>query len=327
MATAFEEAAREHSKRLARLIDRGGVERLRKLYEQAQAELERKLARLVDSSDFTVHQRNVLLAQIRIGQMDIAKRLGDASSVATIETQLDALNTAIRNIKRAEKKHGSGEAIHLPIEESARFQGLIDKRKSSLLKQHTASMKRYGSHVVKKIEGELSMSLMTGESGHEAVARVARAANVEFWRAERIVRTEQAFVYSATQRDAIAETARDMDGELYMRWTELVADGSLEPLDERVGADSVALHGQVVLPGEMFRMPSNAQSIVIETRWGTSRVSDDMMDGEWEHPPNRPHDRATIMPWHPDWEGPPSWRIIGGEKVHVTAKRGRGLLR
>jgi hypothetical protein len=136
---------------------------------------------------------------------------------------------------------------------------------------------------------------------------VQRVADVEWWRAERIVRTELAYAYSATQRDGIAATG----GGLYMRWTELVDDVSHAKLDPRVGADSVALHGQVALPGEVFRMPPGARG-----------VDESLASGEWEHPPNRPNDRSCIMPWRPEWpEAPPGWRLVGGSKVPVRAPR------
>jgi hypothetical protein len=253
--------------------------------------------------------------------MDIARQLGNASAAATIETQTDALRGLIKNIKQLEKKVGEGGVIRLPIEEASRFHGIIDKRKTSLLKQNKQSMASYGAGVVKKIEQEMSIALATGASTGEAVERVAKAADVEWWKAERIVRTEQAWAYNATHRDAIEETAQEID-DMYMRWTELVDDDSLEPLDDRVGADSVALHGQVVKPGGLFKMPPDAHEIEVETRWGTSKVSKGLLHKSWAHPPNRPHDRAVIQAWRPGWDVP-GWRIVGGQKVDVKPPRRR----
>jgi hypothetical protein len=320
--TTYKDASVEHIRRLNRLIDKGGVQRLKRLYEQGQAELERKLGHVVGrgSSPFTVHQHRAMLAHVRQGQVAIAQRLGTASAQATVETQTDALHALVRNIKRLEKTHGSGMTPTLPIEEAAKFQGIVDKRKTSLHKQNKSSMARFGANVVKKLEHQMSLSLVTGESTGEAVERVARTADVEFWQVERIVRTEQAWAYSATQRDAIAETP-----ELFMRWTELCDDptaGWPHPMDDRVGADSVALHGIVAKPGSQFEMPSNATSIRIMTRYGESRVFDDMIGQSWDHPPNRPNDRAVIMPWHPEW-GVPGWEVVGGRRIKHKVGRGR----
>jgi hypothetical protein len=322
-ASAFQQSSIEHIKRLGRLLDQGGVGRVKRVYDQAQAELERKIARHVGrgSAPYTVHQHRALLAQVRQGQMEIARRMGDASAQATIDTQTDALHSLIRNVKSLEKKHGSGGVISLPIEEASRFHGIIDKRKTSLLKQNRQSMATYGSGVVKKIENQLGLSLATGESTGEAVERVQKTADMEFWRAERIVRTEQAWAYNATHRDGIEAASVDVP-DMYMRWTELVDDDSLEPLDDRVGADSIALHGQVAKPGEMFKMPASALLIVIETRYGKSKVSHDLIGKSWAHPPNRPHDRAVIQAWRPGWEVP-GWHLVGGSKVNVKPPRRR----
>lgn len=323
--SAFHEASAEHVKRLNRLIDKGGAARLRRLYQQAQAELEAKITRNVGrgSAPFTVLQHRSLLAQVREGQMHIARQLGDASAQATIETQKDALSTLTGSIKRLEKVHGGGAVVTLPIEEAARFHGVIDKRKTSLLKQNRESMASYGASVVKKIEGHLALSLATGESTAQAVERVAKTADVEFWRAERIVRTEQAWAYNATQRDGMV-ASREAMPDLYMRWTEHCDNpDSLawpSPMDDRVGADSVGLHGQVARPGGAFEMPSSATSISIHTRYGVSEVSPDMIGETWFHPPNRPNDRATIMPWRPSW-GVFGWEVVGGRKVKVTSRR------
>jgi hypothetical protein len=321
--SAFQQSSIEHIRRLGRLLDQGGVARVKRVYDQAQAELERKIAAHVGrgSSPFTVQQHRTLLAQVRQGQMEIARKMGDASAQATIDTQTDALRSLIRNVKHLEKKHGAGGTITLPIEEASRFHGVIDKRKTSMLKQNKQSMATYGSGVVKKIESNLALSLATGETTGEAVERVAKVSDMEFWRAERIVRTEQAWAYNATHADGIAASAEDIP-DIYMRWTELVDDESLEPLDDRVGADSVALHGQVAKPGHMFKMPSSATSIHLDTRYGKSKVSASLIGKSWAHPPNRPHDRAVLQAWRPGWEVP-GWHLVGGTKVDVKPPRRR----
>jgi len=323
LALTFQQASIEHITKLTRLINRGGVARVKKVYDQAQAELERKLARSIGSgsSPFTIHQHRALLAQVRQGQMHIARKMGVASSQATIDTQKDALGGLVGTIKRFEKKHGADAPI-LPLEEASKFAGVLDKRKTSLLKQNATSMAKYGAGVVQKMEGQLSLSLATGETAFEAMDRVAATADTEFWRAERIVRTEQAWAFNATIRDGIAATAEAVGGDLYMRWTEMVDDDSLEPLDDRVSADSIALHGQVARPGEQFTMPSSARGLEIRNRFGRSRVDPDMIGQGWDHPPNRPNDRSSVLPWRPGWDAP-GWRCVGGVKVPVKAPRQR----
>lgn len=318
MALTYEQASEEHVHRLNRLLDRGGVARLRKLYDDAQSKLEGKLARAIGSAaaPFTIHQYRVLLAHVRQGQMQIAHRMGDEAAAITVETQTDALRGIISQIKRLESATDA-PAVTLPIEEASRFAGVVDRRKTSLLNQNRSSMLTYGSRLVKKIEQHLALSLVSGDTNAEAVERIAHTAHVEFWRAERIVRTEQSWAAHATIVDGLKDSEAAI-GELYMRWTELVSENG-RPLDDRVAADSVAMHGQVARPGGLFTMPDSAASIVIHNRYGESRVSDDLIGETWPHPPLRPHDRATIVPWRPQW-GSRGWRVVGGDKVPVRAR-------
>jgi hypothetical protein len=315
---SFESASAEHVRRLNRLIERGGIARLRKLYNDAQAELESRLARAIGraAAPFTVHQYRVLLAQVRQGQMQIARRIGDESAHVTEETQKEALSGIISQIKKLEAVHDLPSTT-LPIEEASRFAGILDKRKTSLLAQARQSMASYGAGVVRKIESNLAVALASGASNGEAIDAVAATADIEFWRAERIVRTEKSWAAHATISDGIRASA-DALVDLMMRWTELVSESG-SPLDDRVGADSVAMHGQVASPGGMFTMPDSARSVVVNNRYGRSVVSPDLIGESWAHPPNRPNDRATIVPWRPQW-GSRGWKVVGGSKVAVRGR-------
>jgi hypothetical protein len=154
------------------------------------------------------------------------------------------------------------------------------------------------------MERHLALGLTTGATTGEVVEKIAKHSDIEFWKAERVVRTEQAWAYNATQREGIAETAKAI-GDMYMRWTELVDDFSHQPLDDRVGFDSIALHGQVAKPGGLFTMPP-----------GAKHVHSSLQNRSWEQPPNRPNDRASLMPWRPGWDVP-GWQLVGGSKVDV----------
>lgn len=322
MTAVFEQAAREHLASLNRIIDRGGVARLRKLYADAQTQLEKKLAQSVGrrASPFTTHEYRVLLAQVRQGQMQIANRLGDESERVTVETQTGVLHNITRQIKKLEAAHGASSAS-LPIEEVARFAGVIDKHKASLMQQNRTSMRHYGASIVRKMQDQLALGLASGASTHEAIESIAKTADAEWWRAERIVRTEQSWAAHLTIAEGIKSSREALGVELEMRWTELVSDAG-HPLDDRVGADSVALHGQVTPPGGVFTMPDGARSVVIKNRFGESRVSEDMIGQSWAHPPNRPNDRSSVVPWKPGWA--PGWRVIGGSRVAVKSGHSRG---
>jgi len=77
-----------------------------------------------------------------------------------------------------------------------------------------------------------------------------------------------------------------------------------ETFDSRTGADSFAVHGQIRRPEEAFEW------------W----------DGLYHHPPNRPNDRATVVPHRVSWPIPPAlaWRSQGEitARWHMEGRRG-----
>lgn len=295
-----------HLRQLERLArGSGNLRRLKKLYERAQQDLEKKLSdisggRRLRTMTYSVHQHRAFVAQIRQAQALIAKNMAGAMALGSQQTQRDALRQFIKNIKKMEKKFAHA-IVPVPIEEAAKFEGIIDRRRTSLLKMHQTSMAQYGTRLVRTMEQELAQSLIQGETAYQAIDRVMDKANVEWWQAERIVRTEQAWAYNATHASALEDAAEDFP-DMMLRWTEHVSDDTGRPLDTRVGHDSVVMHGQLATPGGLFTMPTDPN--VHKSLWGQS----------WSHPPNRPNDRATLQPWRPHW-GIPGWTLVGNRKV------------
>lgn len=302
----FKEAARGHLARLDSLIERGSVPRMRKLYTGAVSELETKLAAAIKSgaSQFSVHQAQSMLAQARVGLARLSAHLGTAMGEQTAKTQAASARALIVDMKRMEKA-ASGSVVQLPIEQAARFAGVVDMRRTSLLKLSRTSMAKYGSSVVGKMEQAIGMSLLNGETGYKAITRVTEVMNGEWWRGERIVRTETAWAYNATQMDAIGDAAKSLPN-LMMRWVEYVSDVTLQKLDVRVGDDSVAMHGQLARPGTFFTMP------LFPPRSGLT-ISPTLAGQSWQFPPNRPNDRACVQPWRPGWGW--GWELVGGQRV------------
>ena len=299
-----------HQRRLDRLVRRRGAAQLKKIYEQSVDELVRKLARQAGraGATFTTATRRSLLMQLRAGMITLTQKLGGELGDASLQAQVDSIRTLSRSVAQLERKY-TGAAIALPVEEAARFAGVIDKSRTSLLRAHETSMARYGARLTGKLERDLSLSLLTGETTADAVDRIRERADVEWYQAERIVRTEMAWAYGAASADAMAD-ATDAIPDIMMRWNEHVSTGGI-PLDDRVGDDSLAMHGQLAPPGGLFTMPPRTPTGV--------KVSRSLVDESWAHPPNRPNDRSVLSPWRPHW-GVPGWVWRGGRRVPVGAR-------
>jgi hypothetical protein len=305
----YEQVIAAHRRTLDRLIDKGTVERLKNVFEKSAAEVLRKLERLGKGSQtFTAQHLRMSLAQLKAGQLYVDDQLLGELNVASREAQVESLGGLIRSYKKLEK-HFTGQAPVLPIEEAARFAGVIDKSRSSLLRQHKTSISRYGSRVIDKVQDELSVSMASGETLDGAIERVHGAIDGEWWQAERIGRTEVAYASGKTHVDGIVEMAEEGE-EIFQQWTEFCdADG--HPLDARVGTDSCAMHGQVTDPGGEFEMPDEAPFPGAD---GKTEVSKSLVGQTWTVTPCRPNGRETILPWSPKW-GVPGWRFRNGRRV------------
>jgi hypothetical protein len=140
----------------------------------------------------------------------------------------------------------------------------------------------------------------------DALTALKGSLDQESWRIERLARTEASHAYGFAQRDALDTLARVPGfAGLMPRWTEHVSDYTGQPLDRRVAADSLALHGQVVRSGDLYRIPPEAPN-----------VPHRLAVGAWSHPPNRPNDRAVLVPWQRGWG--PAWMLQAGKRFSLA---------
>jgi hypothetical protein len=310
---AFLQAVATHRNRLERLAVGQAVSPLKKLYDEAQASLVKQIAKHVKAKKgdtFTVHQQRQVLVQLREGQRLITQRMAGKLGPLGKKAQEAALKGLSADVSKLSKVF-TGAEVTLPIDEAAVFAGVINRRAPSLLQQHATSMARYGANVVGKVEKGLALSLLKGGSSSEAIDDVGELIDGEWWQGERIVRTEMAYAFNATHADGMLESAADLPA-LRMRWEEH-CDNAGNPLDQRVAVDSLAMHGQVALPGGVFVMPPTAP--VADTN-GVTKVPSGLVGLSWDFPPNRPNDRAVLSPWMPDW-GIPGWAWSGSKRIQL----------
>jgi hypothetical protein len=139
----------------------------------------------------------------------------------------------------------------------------------------------------------------------ETLEDVERTLDARWATAERIVRTETAYAFNAAADAQIAEYARRAGAPVRKRWVERVDDATGRPLDARVARDSLVLHGQVVAPDASFQMPRDP------------RVSPKLWGLLYRYPPNRPNDRAVVLPWRAEWGGI-AWELRRGRRSEMT---------
>ena len=218
-------------------------------------------------------------------------------------TEIEAMNaartsaTATSRLFAALEREFTGIAVPLRLNES-----LIMKIRPSLLARHATSVDRYGMSMIDVMQGMISQGFLEGISQYKMINRlvqmggprglvsvsateispgvVFRIAEEEIpeglfvrhrnW-AERIVRTEVAQAQNTVNYEAIGEGVQEFPD---------MKKKILAIMDNRTAKDSIEVHGQVKAQNEYFH---------------------DGAGREYLHPPARPNDRETIIPWRSGW--------------------------
>lgn len=149
-------------------------------------------------------------------------------------------------------------------------------------------------------------TLAAGGTNQRLALEINKTFEAEFYRVTRAARTYLARIYNGALADAAGVLAR-ADSGIYLRWTEHVNDFTGTPTDALTARDSIVMHGQVRKAGASFVMPQDVG------------VSPKLWNKTFDYPPNRPNDRAVVMPWRKSW-GTPSYEIRSSGKVWIVRR-------
>ena len=304
---------------LERLTRERGVRPMQKLIESAAAEMQRKVSRLApDDETFTAVQQRAILAQYRMMLLDMQPRMTRVLGEVSREAQIESVRSMVKTLSLAELEF-EGVTTPLPLTQAARMAGIIDKDRASLLRQHDVSVRTYGIDSITQAERYLGQAFATQRSYSETVAGLFDMVDQSRYRAERIVRTETSFAWSAAHASALDE-ASDIVPGLFRRWVEYVDDFTGAPLDGRVANDSLVLHGQVCFTPTGATMEARSTFLVGGTGGfempRDNRVNAKLWGKRYAHPPNRPNDRSRIVGWKVDWPVS-AYMVVNGERMDV----------
>lgn len=275
-----ERVFRAHLTQLHRHVEMNGVHGLKRMYADARGELVDRL-RGVGKLSESVEARSIraMLAQVDAVSARLGRRLKDhLRDVGKTAVEMGAKHGT--DEFRVLEEHFSGTTPVLNVEKPAVFRGLVKDVDSSLLRRHSLQAGTWTSGAVLNMEKRLSVSAMTGKHLEHVVDDLVSELDTERWKAERIVRTEMSYAHGAAKQRSLQETAADFDRPLMKRL--------IETFDDRTGDDSFLLHGQTVPVDKPFT-------------WKKKKAGGWVLV-EFMHPPNRPNDRAVVIPWNPEWD-------------------------
>lgn len=293
----------------ARFAEKASKDRASKVLERAQRELNERLQQAIAPGgagvdSFTANQLRATLEQVRAVLGPLTQSLkSNMLELGLQAAATSALDTAAY-VQAAEDEYGLGRL--LPLDTAALVDVAVSGTDASLARRIASDpnhpgkpgvLARYGLATMGKFEESLQQKLIQGKPWDAVKADLVSSSpflqqQPAFW-AERLLRTETMF---ASNKGSF-ETFKQVEGIVGEMLKILVAT-----FDDRTGADSYAVHGQIRRTSEPFES------------WF----------GPYMHPPNRPNDREVVVPHNMSWPLPPGLKPLSdGAVAGRWAQEGR----
>jgi hypothetical protein len=271
--------------KILRLEDRE-AERILKTYRNVRQDLRDRLD-VVGRGSFSEQQLRGALIQVDGAIRAMSDRLMSGMSDAAETTSQEGVEALVRELERWDK-HFLGAVTPINIDAAA----VATDTRNFLVNRYQASMDAYSSGLRSKLTQTMSEAALAGQNYSDIVSNVGRVFLGEEWKLNQLVRTELHNIYNLGKIRGMGNlwdegqgSIPDLRKTLYHR------------IDARTGEDSkrLAQNNPIVKIDEPF----------IETSTG-KRL-------EYMAPPNRPNDRAILIPYREAWgeirrSGPPPER-------------------
>lgn len=309
-AVAIVRATVEEARRIGGARGPGSDRVARALLDDLQTAdrlLAKKLRRLQSRNlgdRFSGAQAAIYARQVRHAIDEVQAHV-DGVRVASSTTAADAGIRATADLIEGLEERFRGVAAPLGIRQAERLVPVRDRALGARARYVATSLDRYGADMIADFEKILRVGILSGATTQEVIdamtghggprgtvslaARVTPAgvirtreaeipeglfARHRYW-AERLVRTEMAAAYNGAKLESLREESREFPD---------MGKKILAVLDDRTAPDSLYVHGQIRELDELF---------------------EDGAGRRYLHPPGRPNDRETIIPWRMAWnEGP-----------------------
>lgn len=269
-------------------VVQGNIEKLSTLEEkQAQkllkslrvvrTELMSRLATIPEGT-FSEQQLNVTLVQVQTAIEAINKKLKDEMFTSGDIFAARGVSDLITEINRMNKKF-IGSVIPLNLDAIM----VANDTQNFLVNKYEASIDAYTSDLRAQITGQLLNSVIARDTTQRTVSQLVGSVGKFFvgeeWKLTRIARTEFHGVYNYSKINGMLEVRDETLPDLMKTL--------MHPMDKRTGADSKALaqENPIIPIDEPF----------IQVWDGKKRT--------FMAPPNRPNDRAVLVPYRKEWDG------------------------
>jgi hypothetical protein len=245
--------------------------KLQKIYQRAKLELKMQL---LSSTDNTFTEAKLKSALLQVEQIlnHINYRLRNEARFGFDLMADSGIEDSVREVNAFEK-HFRGVNSSIPFEEILES----TKRENFLFNNYQTSIDSYSANLRAKFQSKLTQSLIQKKTWSQAVWDMEQVFNGEEWILARIVRTELHNIYNVSKMGGFLEV-RD-------QYMPNLKKTLYHPMDSRTGDDSqkAARLKLIVDIDKPFQY-----SFKEEVR-------------TFMAPPDRPNDRAILIPYRKEW--------------------------
>ena len=262
--------AESHIERVLSLED-SESKKIMRMYDDVRKSLRDRLE-MIPGGTFTAQKMRGTLVQVESALVEMQKRLTSGISGSSETMARTGIENLISEITKWNKEF-TGAVI--PINLSA-IEVALDT-KNFLFNRYESSLDAYTAMTRARMASSLTESVIAQDNYSDVVSNLSKTFMGEQWKLQQITRTELHNVYNQGKlngmKDLVEGNIPDLLKTLY------------HPMDSRTGKDSVRLsqNNPVVPVDEPFIEYSTGKRL------------------EYMAPPNRPNDRAILIPYRKVW--------------------------
>lgn len=265
--------AQSHAEAVGNL-EESEVPKILKNYKRVRQDLRDRLD-AIPKGTFTAQRMQGTLMQLDAAIKEMSGNLLDDFGLGAITAATDGIQNLLNELKIWNKKFdGSVVPINLNVVAAA------TDTKNFLFNQYDSSIQSYNQLLRQRMAQSLTQSVIAQDNTSDVISSLGKVFMGEEWKLQQIVRTELHNVYNVGKLRGMSDLWDEGKGDIPDLKKTLY-----HPMDKRTGKDSVYLsqHNPVVSVDEPF----------VEYSLGYR--------SEYMAPPNRPNDRAILIPFRESW--------------------------
>lgn len=250
-------------------------ERIIKLYRRVRHQLRDRLD-YIPKGTFTEAKLKGALVQVELAINAMSEELAKGMSDSAEKSAIKGIEHLIKEVNKFNKNF-TGSVIPINLDAAV----IATDTDNFLFNRYKVSIDAYSAGIRSRIASGITEAIVQQQTLDEVVGSIGRTFQGEEWKLQQIARTELHNVYSQGKLRGMGELWNEGKGDIPDLQKTL-----FHPMDKRTGADSK-------------RLAQNNPIVDIDEPFVESSLGHKVT---YMAPPNRPNDRAILIPYREGWK-------------------------